>query len=367
MRPDADPRIDNAAETRRALLGWFDGNKRDLPWRRSRDPYEIWLSEVMLQQTTVATVTPRWRRFLDRWPTVAQLAAASLEEVLHEWSGLGYYARARNLHKAAQCIVREHDGELPRSFAALRKLPGFGDYTAAAVASIAFGEQVAVLDVNVERVLARLVALRENPRKGAARTGIRRLAETLLDPRRPGDGNQAMMELGALVCTPRSPACHTCPVARYCRARSLGSPEQFPSLPGKKTFEQVREAAVLVTDRRGRVLLLRRPGGVSFGGMWETPRVEIRQGEAGPEAARRAVAELAGLWVVLVPEPVLRIRHTVMQRRIELFVYGASEWEGKPRPCALHEEARWVRPGEWLDLPLSTTQRRIARELASAG
>jgi len=350
-----------ARRFRQSLLKWYDDQRRDLPWRRTRDPYAIWLSEIMLQQTTVRTVEPRWTRFLQRFPTVKALAAAPLDDVLHEWTGLGYYARARNLHRAATIVARDFDGELPASHELLLALPGMGVYTAAAVASIAFGEVVPVLDANVERVVARLLALEENARMPSAKRAIRAHLEHLIDPARPGDFNQAMMELGATVCSPKSPGCSRCPVAGACRGRALGEPENYPRLPPKAPLEEVREVAVVL--RKGRhILLLQRPATGSFAGMWELPRGTCNPGEDGPEAAARIVREQTSLEAT-PRSPLLRLQHTVMRRRIELTVFDTSSWSGVPRAIT-HERLEWTLPEEWLDLPKSTTQADIAAHLA---
>lgn len=351
------------ATARRRLLKWYDESRRALPWRVTTDPYAIWLSEVMLQQTTVRTVEPRWSRFLQRWPTVGALAGAPLEEVLHEWTGLGYYARARNLHKAARKIVEEFDGRIPATFESLRSLPGMGPYTAAAVASIAFGEPVAVLDANVERVLARLYALDRDARSTPGRQFLKDRAAGLLCTKRPGDFNQAMMELGATVCLPRVAHCRQCPLEEHCEGRRSGDPLGFPRRKPREPMEEVREAAVLIRSN-GAVLLLRRPHEASFGGMWELPRLVCHEGEEGADAARRAAREIAGLDVDVGPE-ILRLKHTVMRRRITLRVYPARRWSGRVSP-SFHEEANWFPAREWAGMPKSTTQKKICDHLLGA-
>ncbi len=285
---------------RRALLGWYDANRRDLPWRRTADPYAIWVSEVMLQQTQVSRVVDYWQRFLVRFPTVRAVAEAPLDDVLARWSGLGYYRRARMLHAAARAIAEEHGGELPHTAAELRALPGMGEYTAAAVASIAFGETVACVDANVVRVLARLFALDGDPSRGTIRRRLRDEAELLLDPARPGDYNQAVMELGALVCTPTSPGCAGCPVAGLCRAGAEGSPTRYPqSVSAGRTVSLREVAAVVVCDEK--VLLVR--GGHERGwweGLWSLPRVALADGADPVEAVTALVAERldrACVWV----------------------------------------------------------------------
>jgi A/G-specific adenine glycosylase len=250
----------------RQLLAWYDANARDLPWRQNRDPYRVWLSEIMLQQTRVAAVLEHYRRFLKKFPSVQKLAAARESSVLAAWSGLGYYRRARMLHAAARVVVKEHAGVFPSTSAELRALPGIGRYTAAAIASIAFREPIAVVDGNVERVVSRLA--------GAQLTGelAWKSAESRLDPSRPGDFNQAMMELGATVCLPRQPRCLLCPVADFCRTRGE-LPAARPAAPQKKQTIHLGLAR-----RKQSILLLRRSMRQSLmPGLWELPRITPRE------------------------------------------------------------------------------------------
>jgi len=221
---------------RQQLGTWFDAHARELPWRTSTDPWAIWLSEVILQQTRVDQGLDYFNRFLSSYPTVTDLANAPLDDVLRLWEGLGYYSRARNLHRAAQLVRDQMDGVIPETFEGLLELPGVGAYTAAAIASIAFGEPAAVVDGNVIRVITRLVALNEIPRRAQAKRTIQSVADALLDPERPGPHNEAMMELGAMICSPRSPSCDQCPVASHCVARSLNDQEAFPRKAPKKTI-----------------------------------------------------------------------------------------------------------------------------------
>ncbi len=287
-----------ASVLRRRLLSWYREHRRDLPWRGTRDPYAIWVAEVMLQQTTVAVATGYWRRFLAALPTVEALARARRERVLSLWSGLGYYERARNLHRAARRLVAAGRSELPASLEELRELPGVGPYTAAAVASIAFGAAAPVVDGNVRRVLGRLAGIAGDPRRRAAARRIERLAGDILDARSPGDSNQALMELGATVCTPRRPECAHCVWATWCVARALGDPERFPERVPRRPSVSVFRGEVRVVDQRGRWLLRRAPGGSHNAGLWEFPALEWERrsrpgspltplvGAAGGEAGR---------------------------------------------------------------------------------
>ncbi len=352
------------ARLRQALLHWYDARRRDLPWRRTTDPYAIWVSEVMLQQTTVATAGPRWERFLARFPTVHALASAPEADVVAEWSGLGYYARARNLHAAARRIMTELNGEMPRTFELLLALPGMGRYTAAAVASIAFGEPVAALDANVERVLARLECIGEDVRAPGAKRRLWDRAQAMLAEGRPGDWNQAMMELGATVCLPRAPQCPSCPAGSVCRARATLRPEQYPVKSPKAPMESVREVAAVL--RRGEhLLVVQRPHRGSFASMWEVPRDTAREGEDSRDAVVRVMRERVALEVKAT-RPLLRLAHTVMRRRIDLAVWQVDlVAPGEPliRPQDA-QRAEWLLPAEWLHHPASTTQRDIARYLA---
>ncbi len=247
------------AAFRKQLLGWFRQFQRDLPWRRTKDPYRIWLSEIMLQQTRVAAAIPYYERFLQRFPDVHTLAAAPEEEVLRLWSGLGYYSRARNLQKAAQHIVAKHEGQFPTRLEDVLALPGIGNYTAAAILSITFGEKHAVLDGNVARVLARVIAIRGDLRQSQRWQRLQKNADELLETKSPGDWNQAMMELGATLCTPRSPQCLLCPVAQFCEGRKLGIAESLPEKRKKRATVEVTLAAAVFLDENGWTLLLPAP------------------------------------------------------------------------------------------------------------
>ena len=247
------------ATFRRQLLGWFRQFRRDLPWRRTKDPYRVWLSEIMLQQTRVAAAIPYYERFLERFPDVYALTAAPLEEILRAWSGLGYYSRARNLQKAAQQIVAKHGGKFPTRLEDTLALPGIGNYTAAAILSIAFGKKLAVLDGNVARVLARLDAIHGDIRRSQRCQELQKTADGLLEPKSPGDWNQAMMELGATLCTPKSPQCLLCPVAQFCEGRKLGIAESLPEKRQKRATVNVTLAAAVFLDENRRTLLLPAP------------------------------------------------------------------------------------------------------------
>ncbi len=366
------------ARFQRRLLGWYARRRRGLPWRRTRDPYSIWLSDVMLQQTRVAAVLPFYRRFIARFPTVHALARARPEQVLRFWAGLGYYSRARNLHRAAKQIVARHAGRFPREFDATLRLPGVGAYTAAAVLSMAYGQPCAVLDGNVARVLARLGAVRGDLRASRRWRQLQETAQTLLAVRAPGDSNQAMMELGATVCTPRAPQCHACPVSRWCQAFRLGLAERLPAPRRKRPPERVTLAAAVLLDPRGRTLLVKPsgegaggPDGALFSRLWQFPAVRV-SGHKQEEWLPRAEAELGRHLLSLFShtsasrprgelQALAPARHTVTFREITL------------APFLLHVARLPAIPGARklllarLDrLPISSATRKIAAAVQRA-
>jgi A/G-specific adenine glycosylase len=274
---------------RKNLLAWFSQFQRDLPWRHDKDPYRVWLSEIMLQQTRVAAAIPYYERFLERFPTVQSLVEAPPQEVLRLWAGLGYYSRARNLQKAAQEIVARHHGIFPQTEEQALALPGIGVYTAAAILSIAYGKKLAVLDGNVARVLARLNAVTGDLRSNGRWPKLQQTANTLLDPRRPGDWNQALMELGATLCTPQSPQCLLCPVAEFCEARKLGLAASIPEKRKKRDTVEIVLASLVFIDPKGRTLLLPPPPksrqkstsrpdvATLLSRMWHFPTIQVQQ------------------------------------------------------------------------------------------
>jgi A/G-specific adenine glycosylase len=342
------------------LLAWFDQHRRDLPWRRTSDPYRIWLSEVMLQQTRVETVLPFYNRFLERFPAVEDLASAPLEEVLALWSGLGYYRRARQLHAAARQVAAA--GGFPSTVEGLRGLPGIGSYTAAAVASIAFGVAVPVMDGNVERVLSRLLALGEAPRSAAARARLLAAAAELLDPRRPGDSNQALMELGATLCTPRRPKCLLCPLLPGCRAAGEGDPERYPAPKVRREGERHRLLVAVVEDGGGRVLLFRRPEeSTLLAGTWELPWASLeRNGVTEDEPPETALAgRYGGRWTL--GSRAARVRHGITYRDLEIDVHRAELATGGEVHQGL--AAGWFDEAGRAGLPLSSLVGKVMAAL----
>jgi A/G-specific adenine glycosylase len=301
-------RHDVVAGIRHALLEFYSGARRDLPWRRDRDPYGVWISEVMAQQTRIDTVVPYWQRWMRRFPDVLALADAPLDDVLKQWEGLGYYSRARNLHAAAQLLREEHDGRIPDSVAALRRLPGVGDYTAGAVASMAFQRPEPAVDGNVRRVLARLL---DEPAPAPAL--LQDVARALVDPDRPGEFNQALMELGSLVCTPRAPRCDTCPLRAHCAAYHNGTQLQRPAAPSKKKVPEYDVATLVLQRPDGHVLLTRRPENGLLAGMWTFPGLEYEAGTSGDTALRLALT--LGVRTSRPPRRIGLVTHIFSHRR----------------------------------------------------
>jgi A/G-specific adenine glycosylase len=363
---------------RRRLLAWYDAGHRDLPWRfpqDAADPYKVWLAEVMLQQTQVAAVIPYYRRFLVRWATLEALANARDEEVLAAWSGLGYYARCRNLLAAAREALRRHGG-LPASVEALRALPGFGRYTAGAVASIAFGVPAPVVDGNVARVLARAFLLDGDPADRRMQERLWALASELVSgsegergaregrphrPPRPGDFNQALMELGATVCRKPEPVCGQCPVARLCEARRAGRQAEVPPARRRPARRSLRVACAVV-ERNGKLLLAQREGRGLFGGLWELPSAEVCEGLSPRVALARAMAGRFGVPVVVGCQLASK-RRMLTHRQLELEAYRCRLRAG-PRPAG-GGELRWVERARVGDTGMSSAMRSLL-EVATA-
>jgi A/G-specific adenine glycosylase len=346
-------RIDPAA-----LLAWYDRHRRDLPWRAPAgvrpDPYRVWLSEIMLQQTTVVTVAPYFDRFVARWPSVSTLAAASLDEVLHQWQGLGYYARARNLHACARAVVERHGGQFPDDAAGLRALPGIGDYTAAAMAAIAFDRREAAVDGNVERVVARLFAVHDA--MPAAKPRLRQLARELVPARRAGDFAQALMDLGATICTPRRPRCVLCPWHDACAARAGGFAENLPARDAKPERPLRRGIVFWLTRPDGAVLLRRRPERGLLGGMIEVPSTPWREAKWDVGEAL-ASAPVQAAWATLPGT----VQHGFTHFRLELAILaGKTEAPRIDMPGGI-----WARPDQFKDYALPTLTKKVVKHAMS--
>jgi A/G-specific adenine glycosylase len=343
---------------RRRLLTWYSQHARDLPWRRSRDPYQVWVSEIMLQQTQVVTVVDYFQRFIAAFPTVAALAQAPVEQVLRLWEGLGYYRRARQMHRAAEEIVRDHGGAFPEDIATVRRLPGIGRYTAGAILSIAFDQSQPILEANTVRLFSRLLAYQGDPLKAEGQRLLWSLAEDLVAGRDAGALNQALMELGSTLCTPRNPQCDRCPVASLCRTRELGLQEQIPLLRARPKPEDVQEAAVVVF-RRGKILLQRRGNEGRWAGLWDFPRFVLasHDGAALVRELRDHVERLTG--VVATPgERLTTIRHGVTRFRITLHCHRAEYVSTSTQHRSL-TELRWIKPVDLAEYPLSVTGRKL--------
>ncbi|MCX5677265.1 MAG: A/G-specific adenine glycosylase [Planctomycetota bacterium] len=387
------------------LLAWFRKSRRDLPWRRTRDPYRVWVAEVMLQQTQVATVLPYYRRFLARFPTVETLAGASDQAVLKVWQGLGYYRRAMNLRAAARAVVRDHGGRIPDDPAAFAALPGVGRYTCGAVLSIAFGRRLAALDGNAVRVIARWLALTQTVDRPATRAKLWSAAEAFVPERGavpfsrrcekgavplsgaaaskkgtapfsekpekgavpffsnpPGDWNQAVMELGATVCLPRGPHCGQCPVRRHCRAAAKGIQDRIPARRRRKPIPHIEVGAGIIW-RRGRVLLCKRRADAMLGGLWEFPGGKRRPGESVQRCIRRELMEECALPVT-VGKHLIDVTHTYTHLRVTLRVYHCRAGPGRIKLLGC-DDARWVRPQDIARYPLPAADVKILEALFS--
>ncbi len=343
------------------LVRWFRLHRRDLPWRAKRTPYRVWISELMLQQTRVETVIPYFVRFLKRFPSVEALAVAPRQDVLKMWEGLGYYSRARHAQDAARLLVRENDGRFPSTMEGWLALPGVGRYTAAAVGSLALGFNAAVVDGNVERVLSRVLAFRHDVRTASARRAFQDCAEALLIPGRAGLSNESLMELGALVCTPKKPECPACPLRRVCSARAEGVPEQYPGKKRKAKVPHKIVGAGVVVRGDGRVLIAQRKESSMLGGLWEFPGGTLERGESLPECIRRELNEELGIDTAVGPLLAV-VRHAYSHFTIELHTHWARIVKGRPR--AIHcADFAWRRPRELRSHPFSTADLQIVQRL----
>lgn len=325
---------------RRDLLAWFARNRRALPWRENRTPYRVWISELMLQQTRVDQVEPYFHRWLKRFPTLETLAAATTDDVLKQWEGLGYYSRARRAHETACFIQRELGGRFPDTFDGLLALPGIGPYTAAAIGSIAFGLDAAVVDGNVIRVLARVFAIAGDPKNASVKKQFQQLADRLLPHGNASDFNEAMMELGATCCTPRNPSCPQCPLKKICRATALGTPAKFPIKTAKKKIPHKHVGAAIIADSRGRLLIAQRNHGDMLGGLWEFPGGKQESGETIEHCIAREIREEIGIEIEVGPR-LLTVRHAFSHFTMDLHAHHCRHLKGRPRPlqCAA---VKWV-------------------------
>lgn len=342
------------------LLAWYDQNARQLPWRSDISPYRTWVSEIMLQQTQVETVIPYFERFLRGFPDLTSLAHASQAEVLQAWEGLGYYSRARNLHKCAQLLCQQYNCQLPADLTALRELPGIGRYTAGAIASIAFGIPAPALDANIRRVLSRLLELREPVGSTEGEKKLWDAAEQLLSRERPGDHNQALMELGALLCKPKAPDCPRCPLRGECLAYAHGSQNELPVRKAKPAVPHYTVTAAVIR-REGLVLIAQRPQGGLLGGLWEFPGGKLEPSDADlPACLRREIREELGVEIS-VGEFLGVYRHAYTHFRITLHAFSCSLLPGES--VSESETLRWVKPAELPGFAMGKVDRLIARKL----
>jgi A/G-specific adenine glycosylase len=339
------------------LLAWYERHQRDLPWRHTRDPYAIWVAEIMLQQTRTTTAAGYYLRFLELFPTVRALAAASLNDVLKAWEGLGYYARARNLHRAARQIVGERDGLLPTDPDALLELPGIGRYTAAAIASIAFGHDAVALDGNLQRVLCRLFAVDDDPGRPNTQRLLERLAMAMLPPGRAGDFNQALMDLGSSICTPTSPRCLLCPLIADCEAKQEGIEELLP-IRATRTHRPERDVtAGVIWNGDGHLLITQRPLDGMLGGLWEFPGGKRRPGEELSACLQREIMEELAIEIQ-VKELLVRVQHSFTHFNMTLYAFDCLWLSGKPQ-CLGCTDLRWVELHELDAFPFPVADQKI--------
>jgi len=348
------------------LLDWYDQNARALPWRSLESPYRTWISEIMLQQTQVDTVIPYFERWMRCFPTIESLAKADEQAVLVEWEGLGYYSRARNLYQTAVILVSNFDGKLPETREKLEKLPGIGPYTAAAIASIAFKQDVAAVDGNIRRVFSRVFNLTETIRSSAFEKQVRALAEEHLPAGKAGDYNQALMDLGATICTPKTPACHLCPVSDYCESFRLGVQEERPLSEPRKTLPHLTVTAAVI-HRDGEVLLAQRPRDGLLGGLWEFPGGTYEKDDEDLQAClRREIREELDVGIRI--DGFLGVyKHAYTHYRISLHAFLCTLLDGQEPRSLEGVDLVWATPGQLKDYPMGKVDRRISRKINREG
>ncbi|WP_347239952.1 A/G-specific adenine glycosylase [Oscillatoria sp. FACHB-1406] len=353
------PVPEEIAQLQKSLRSWYKAQGRSLPWREDQDSYKIWISEIMLQQTQVKTVIPYYQRWLDKFPTLPDLAAADLQTVLKAWEGLGYYARGRNLHKAARQIIAQHNGEIPRNLETLLTLPGIGRTTAGGILSAAFNLPVSILDGNVKRVLARLVALDVPPAK--AISDLWNLSDVLLDTKHPRDFNQALMDLGATLCTPKKPACLLCPWQTHCQAYNKGIQAQIPMKEQSAPLPHKQIGVAVIQNPQGQILIDRRPENGLLGGLWEFPGGKIEAGETIPDCIKREIKEELGIDIE-VGEHLMSLEHAYTHFRVTLHVHYCCHIGGEPQAIEC-QEIRWVTLEEIDEFPFPKANSQIIAAL----
>ncbi|WP_254173278.1 A/G-specific adenine glycosylase [Planktothrix pseudagardhii] len=349
----------DSVQLRHSLLSWYTQTGRNLPWRNSRDPYQIWISEIMLQQTQVKTVIPYYQRWLETFPTVKDLAEADLQAVLKVWQGLGYYARARNLHACAQQIVQQYDGVFPNQLEAALSLPGIGRTTAGGVLSAAYNLPVSILDGNVKRVLARLRALSVPPAKSLK--SLWEWSDSLLDPDHPREFNQAIMDLGAMVCTPKAPNCSECPWKRHCQAYLLNLQSEIPMREISAPLPHKMIGVAVIWNQQGQILIDKRPAKGLLGGLWEFPGGKLEAGETLEECIKREIQEELAIEIE-VKDHLITIEHAYTHFKVTLNVYHCRYMSGEPQPLEC-DEIRWVTLDEIEQFPFPKANEKIIAAL----
>ena len=348
-----DPLLSRKIQTK--LLRWYEKKGRDLPWRKTRDPYAIWISEIMLQQTQVATVIPYYQKFLKSFPTVHRLAKSDLSKVLKTWEGLGYYSRARNLHRASKIILNHFKGKIPENLRDLLSLPGIGKYTAGAILSIAYNKEAPILDGNVKRVLSRLFAISDNVGAGRAEDRLWKISESLIPKGRSNSFNQAIMDLGAMICTPKDPLCHRCPLHRHCRAKASGNPERYPSRVVKKRIPHIEALSGAILNN-GKVFLNQRPPTGLLGGLWEFPNWKTEEKRRVRSRLRNYIKKELGMNIE-VKESIGAFKQTYSHFKLTLCVFKCEAIDGRGK-------GKWVAVRNLHLLPMSRIHRRIADSIS---
>lgn len=347
------------------LLDWYERHKRRLPWRETRDPYHVWVSEIMLQQTRVATAVDFYERWIERFPNLEALAGADTDEVLGLWQGLGYYSRARNLHRAATQVVHDHGGRVPRSMRELLSLPGVGPYSAGAIASIAFGAHEPAVDGNVIRVVSRLFRVPGHPKQPRMLRDVDQLARQLLPRGSAGEFNQALMELGATTCTPRAPRCDACPVQRYCQAYRHDQVLEFPQPSPRPVLIEERRAVAVVTRRSRRLAVQVAEHAPRWAGLWQFPDVSVQADAEGATGRLESeVLRATGVGISVVGRQG-QLRHQVTRHRIDLDVYACAARSGRARALG-YAATRWCTDNDLRQLAMSAPHRKIAQQMANA-
>jgi len=346
----------------RQLLAWYRRNQRSLPWRKTSDPYRIWISEIMLQQTQVDTVIPYYHRFLKAFPTVSSLARAPLQNVLKVWENLGYYSRARNIHAAARMIVEKFSGRIPDNLEVIQTLPGIGQYTAGAILSIAYGQAIPAVDGNVRRILCRLFAIRKPVDDTREQKQLQKIAALLIPVKHPGDFNQALMDLGATICKAKNPDCSRCPVACHCQARFHDLQNVLPIIRKAPAIPHRQAASAVIRNSKGMLLVVQRPASGLLASLWKLPGGFIKSGEDTENSLRRSVKEELGISI-RPGKYLASVNHTYTHFRITLQAYECRLLKGTPKPIGC-QNWRWASLNDLKKLPLSKIDRMILMTLA---